>query len=107
MGPFVCATQVVQAVQKILYASDDSPCVITEAQAMISQSPVSGPRLDDRIDGMSDEFVASPARTKGKRKSLAPVEDDMAAACLSPRQRRISATPNGDLFSSLSPARMH
>lgn len=84
---------IVRAVQRILYAADVSPCVIDEAQAMISHS--SNPSDHNELD---EDAARRPRRDTNKRKSfLNPEVDEVAAATLSPRQRRNSCGDSDNL----------
>lgn len=75
---------VVEAMKKILYATDDSASVVAEAQAMISQRH-SGAGLLSPI--MEDPEDGSKCDTQ-KRKNFINTDVDVAAnATLSPRQR--------------------
>ena len=73
--------QIVAAIQRILYAADDSPAVIAEAQAIIYKS--SNP---------SDENDENKARREINRRKLVgtPKVEDAVKSSLSPRQRRNS-----------------
>lgn len=91
---------VVMAVQRILYAADDSPAVMDEAQAIITASL--------QVNGQSDtkearEMEEDVSRQRHKRKSfMNPEVDDAAAAMLSPRQRRNSCG-GSDILSDMHP----
>ncbi|WOK98904.1 microtubule-associated protein RP/EB family member 1C-like [Canna indica] len=75
---------IVRAIQRILYATDDSSSVMAEAQAMISQQQSAQPPLSPILEA-SDE---KPKQETQKRKDICTVEFDMAASStLSPRQR--------------------
>jgi RP/EB family microtubule-associated protein len=98
-NPDVEPLPIVAAIQRILYAADDSPAVIAEAQAIIYKS--SNP---------SDENDENKARREiNKRKSAGtPEVEDAAKSGLSPRQRRNSCEEsNGvDIYQSTSPLKM-
>ncbi|KAJ7551088.1 hypothetical protein O6H91_05G002800 [Diphasiastrum complanatum] len=81
-GPQLEKMQVVKAIQKILYATDDSPSVIAEAQALISQQLVGTDTVAEEDDAVSKKQI--------KRKSLALFELVEMGATFSPRQRRMS-----------------
>jgi RP/EB family microtubule-associated protein len=102
---------VVMAVQKILYAADDNPSVIAEAQALITQSARDSPK-DSLMEGDDDSFFDSltAKRDAHKRKQLlTPPEHitDEDSLLLSPRQRRISCgDSNGDFLQGVSPVKV-
>ncbi|XP_031495455.1 microtubule-associated protein RP/EB family member 1C [Nymphaea colorata] len=69
---------IVAAIQKILYATDDSPSLAAEAHALISQP---------QSPGTGKENAAPRAETQ-KRKSILNAEvNEVALSALSPRQR--------------------
>lgn len=70
--------QIVAAIQKILYATDDSPSLAAEAHALISQP---------QSPGTGKENAAPRVETQ-KRKSILNAEvNEVALSALSPRQR--------------------
>ena len=91
--------QIVAAIQRILYAADDSPAVIAEAQAIIYKS--SNP---------SDENDANKERRDINKRKLAgtPEVEDTAKSSLSRRQRRNSCEESNtvDIYQSTSPLKM-
>lgn len=118
------------AVQRILYAAEDNPSVIAEAQAMVvvrtpssntySQSTTLSPERPDSVLDL-EEDQGEPLYTHNvdgdneggrrdsqKRKSLldlADVEAELAAS-LSPRQRRLqSGSPSRNDFLHTLPSR--
>ena len=74
--------QVVTAVQRILYATDDSPAALDEAQQLIASS------LNGVVDSsaMVNEEIVNH-KHNNKRKSL-PESDDVEDPDISPRQRK-------------------
>ncbi|KAK1261128.1 Microtubule-associated protein RP/EB family member 1C [Acorus gramineus] len=77
---------IVAAIQRILYAANDNPSVMAEAQAIISQQP------DQQAIGLSPILESleeeRPKVESQKRKNISTLEVDMAAnSTLSPRQR--------------------
>lgn len=92
---------VVIAVQRILYAADDSPAVMDEAQAIITASlQARGQSEVKEAREMEDEAN----RQRHKRKSFInpEVEDAAAAMRSSPRQRRNSCG-GSDMLSDMHP----
>ena len=76
--------QVVAAIQKILYATDDDGTVVAEAQAMISATEREPERLSP-IAEVSEEKSSSETQ---KRKNIVNLDFEAAGfANLSPRQR--------------------
>ncbi|KAK1265768.1 Microtubule-associated protein RP/EB family member 1C [Acorus gramineus] len=77
---------IVAAIQRILYAANDNPSVMAEAQAMISQQP-SEEALS--LSPISESLEEERPKTESqKRKNISTLEVDMAAnSTLSPRQR--------------------
>ncbi|CAD5170600.1 microtubule-associated protein RP/EB family member 1C [Musa acuminata AAA Group] len=76
--PIVCA------IQKILYAADDSSSVVAEAQAMIAQQRIEPPPLSPILETSEEK----PKQEVQKRKDISTLEFDAAAhSTLSPRQR--------------------
>ncbi|MQL90693.1 hypothetical protein Taro_023302 [Colocasia esculenta] len=76
--------QIVGAIQKILYATDDSPSVVAEAQAMISVQPTEKATLSPIFETSEEK----PKLETQKRKDISTLEVDLAAnSTLSPRQR--------------------
>eukprot|EP01018_Ginkgo_biloba_P013805 Gb_31857 [translate_table: standard] len=99
-NPDVDHLPVVAAIQRILYAAEDSPAVIADAEAMIYQQP-------STLSNKSDD---KPKREAQKRKSVpTPEVDDVATATLSPRQRRDSfgCSNSSDVHQCGSPLRLH
>lgn len=98
-NPDVEQLPIVAAIQRILYAADDSPAVIAEAQAIIYKS--SNP---------SDENDENKARREINKRKLAgtPEVEDAAKSSLSPRQRRNSCEESNtvDIYQSTSPLKM-
>ncbi|KAG6479366.1 microtubule-associated protein RP/EB family member 1C-like [Zingiber officinale] len=75
---------IVTAIQKILYAADDSHSVVAEAQAMITQHQ----QQAETPCTLSPILEASEERPKPKRKDINTLEFDMAASStLSPKQK--------------------
>ncbi|THU74754.1 hypothetical protein C4D60_Mb04t36760 [Musa balbisiana] len=75
---------IVGAIQKILYATDDSSSVVAEAQAMIAQQQSGSPPLSPILETSEEK----PKQETQKRKDICTLEFDMAAnSTLSPRQR--------------------
>ncbi|KAK9163818.1 hypothetical protein Syun_004720 [Stephania yunnanensis] len=89
---------VVSAIQRILYAADDSASVVAQAQAMISQNhKQQEPPLSPIYEGSEEK----PKHENQKRKSILNFEVDAAAnSTLSPRQRLSDVS---DIHSSGSP----
>ncbi|KAF5961362.1 hypothetical protein HYC85_002571 [Camellia sinensis] len=88
---------VVEAIKRILYATDDSTSVVAEAQAMISQYPKK-PQLLSPISEVPEDV---PKSDNQKRKNIINVEvDSVANTMLSPRQRISDAS---DVHCSGSP----
>lgn len=80
----VILLQIVKAIQRILYATDDSPSVVAGAQEMISKHQQVG-QLSDSISDVVDD---KPKLETQKRKNILTLEVDAAAnSNLSPRQR--------------------
>lgn len=82
--------QIVGAIQKILYATDDSPAVVAEAQAMIAAEQQKQQQLPalSPIAEASEEKLPQQHQESQKRKCISTLEVDMAAnSTLSPRQR--------------------
>ena len=76
--------QVVAAIQKILYATDDDGTAVAEAQAMLSLAQKEAERLSP-IAEVSEEKSSSETQ---KRKNIVNLDFDAAGiANLSPRQR--------------------
>lgn len=76
--------QVVAAIQKILYATDDDGTELAEAQAMISNGQKEAERLSP-IAEVSEEKSSSETN---KRKNITNIDFDAAGITnLSPRQR--------------------
>jgi len=98
-NPDVEQLPIVAAMQRILYAADDSPAVIAEAQAIIYKS--SNP---------SDENDENKARREINKRKLAETHEveDAAKSSLSPRQRRNSCEESNsvDICQSTSPLQM-
>ncbi|MCO5606569.1 hypothetical protein L7F22_060757 [Adiantum nelumboides] len=94
---------VVMAVQRILYAADDSPEVMLQARALVSSSLQASRQPDSKgMEEIGDDSNWQ-RREAHKRKSLADPElDDTAAAMLSPRQRRTSCG-GPDILSEMQP----
>ncbi|KAJ7532567.1 hypothetical protein O6H91_13G009700 [Diphasiastrum complanatum] len=91
-SPELQTMPVIMAMQKILYAADDSPSVIAEAQAMIAQSSLQH-RLSSGNERKHDETTVTFRREVHKRKSsVIPEMEDLEASCLSPRPRRNSCS---------------
>ncbi|XXG63840.1 hypothetical protein AAC387_Pa05g1938 [Persea americana] len=75
---------IVKAIQRILYATDDSPSVVAGAQEMISKHQ----RVEQLPDSISDVVDDKPKLETQKRKNILTLEVDAAAnSNLSPRQR--------------------
>ncbi|CAM6113905.1 unnamed protein product [Calypogeia fissa] len=101
---------VVMAVQKILYAGDDNPSVIAEAQALITQSAAQeSPKdslMEDEDDSFFDSLTARRDAHKRKQQLSPPETTDEASLLLSPRQHRISCgDSNGDFLQGVSPVK--
>lgn len=80
----VLLLQIVKAIQRILYATDDSPSVVAGAQEMISKHQ----RVEQLPDSISDVVDDKPKLETQKRKNILTLEVDAAAnSNLSPRQR--------------------
>lgn len=93
--------QVVGAVKKILYATDDNASVVAEAQAMVSQNTKEIDILSP-IPEVSEERTSSEAQ---KRKNIVNLDFDAAGATtLSSRQRVSDAS---DVHCSGSPLMTH
>lgn len=76
--------QVVAAIQKILYATDDEATVVAEAQAMVSVPHNESERLSP-IAEVSEEKASLETQ---KRKNIVNLDFDAAGIIsLSPRQR--------------------
>ncbi|KAF8404957.1 hypothetical protein HHK36_009852 [Tetracentron sinense] len=89
--------QVVGAIQRILYATDDSVSVVAEAQAMITQNQKQPEPLSPIYEVAEDK----PKLETQKRKNILTPEVDIAAnTTLSPRQRISDAS---DVHCSGSP----
>lgn len=82
---FIAVLQIVTAIHKILYAADDNPSVVAEAQAMITKHQPA----ETTLHILSPILEASEEeRPKPKRKDINTLEVDMAASStLSPKQR--------------------
>lgn len=77
--------QIVKAIHRILYATDDSPSVIAGAMEMISQHQQLE-QLSNPISDVVDDDI--PKLETQKRKNILTLEVDEAAnSSLSPRQR--------------------
>ncbi|KAI3922409.1 hypothetical protein MKX01_006098 [Papaver californicum] len=88
---------VVGAIQRILYAADESASVVADAQAMISQQQKQLEPLSPILE-VSDE---KPKSDNQKRKNILTIEvDNVASSTLSPRQRISDAS---DVHCSSSP----
>lgn len=98
-NPDVEPLPIVSAIQRILYAADDSPAVIAEAQAIIYRS-----------SNRSDENDENKARREINKRKLAgtPEVEDAVKSSLSPRQRRNSCedSNSADIYQSTSPLKM-
>ncbi|EYU44441.1 hypothetical protein ABFS82_08G053300 [Erythranthe guttata] len=93
--PDIEKSPVMEAVKKILYASEDDGPVIAEAQTMISQHQVELLRVE------SEDNEEKSKTDSQKRKSIVNVDVDAAASnTLSPRQR---LSENADVHCSGSP----
>lgn len=81
---------IVTAIQRILYAVDDNPSVMAEAQAMVNQAPA--PAEATKADEEAATAMERPRRETNKRKSmgLSDLDEDLLSSSLSPRQRRSS-----------------
>ena len=89
--------QVVEAIKRILYATDDDASVVAEAQAMISQNQ----QQIEPLDTIPEEEEDLLKLETQKRKSFINVDVDAAAnSTLSPRQRISDAS---DVHCSGSP----
>lgn len=89
--------QVVAAIQKILYATEDDASVVADAQAMLSRSSKDADLLSP-IAEVSEEKVSSETQ---KRKTYLNLDVDAAAiTTLSPKQRISDAS---DVHCSGSP----
>ncbi|XP_072957672.1 microtubule-associated protein RP/EB family member 1C [Typha angustifolia] len=74
---------IVGAIQRILYATDDNPSVVAEAQAMIAQQTQQLP-----LSPIAETSEEIPKQETQKRKNISTLEVDIAAnSTLSPRQR--------------------
>ncbi|XP_058070113.1 microtubule-associated protein RP/EB family member 1C [Magnolia sinica] len=83
-SPDIEQLPIVVAIQRILYATDDNPSVVAEAQAMVSKHQ----KQEQRISPISDIVDDKPKLETQKRKNMSTLEFDMAAnSTLSPRQR--------------------
>lgn len=93
---------VVMAIQRILYAADDSPAVMMQAQALISSSLQASRQADTKETEEMEDEISRQRREAHKRKSMVDPELDDDAACtiLSPRQRRNSCG-GSDNFSEM------
>ncbi|EHA8590311.1 microtubule-associated protein RP/EB family member 1C [Cocos nucifera] len=75
---------IVGVIQKILYATDDSPSVMAEAQAVLMQQQNQQQPLSPILETSEEK----PKQETQKRKNISTIEVDMAASStLSPRQR--------------------
>ncbi|MQL76451.1 hypothetical protein Taro_008842 [Colocasia esculenta] len=75
---------IVSAMQRILYAADNSPSVLAEVQTMVSQQKSEPPGLM----GILETLEEKPRTETQKRKNISTLEVDMAANfTLTPRQR--------------------
>lgn len=76
--------QVVEAIKRILYATEDSASAVAEAQALISQQ-------ENQVSMLSPIYEVAEEGSKSdtqKRKNIINVDVDVAAnTTLSPRQR--------------------
>jgi len=76
--------QIVEAIQKILYATDDDGTAVAEAQALLSAG-------HKEIEGLSPIAEVSEEKSSSetnKRKNISNIDFDAAGiATLSPRQR--------------------
>ncbi|KAL7231746.1 hypothetical protein ACSBR2_009892 [Camellia fascicularis] len=92
---------VVEAIKRILYATDDSTSVVAEAQAMISQNP----KKAQLLSPISEVPEDVPKSENQKRKNIINVEvDSVANTTLSPRHRISDAS---DVHCSGSPLVMY
>ncbi|KAL6010423.1 hypothetical protein ACLOJK_000855 [Asimina triloba] len=81
-SPDIEQVPIVVAIQRILYATDDSPSVVEEVQAMVSQHRKQNSSL------ALNETDDQPKLETQKRKNISTLEVDVAANdMLSPRQR--------------------
>ncbi|KAF2295355.1 hypothetical protein GH714_032645 [Hevea brasiliensis] len=88
--------QVVAAIKRILYAVDDDPSVVAEAQAMVSLQQKEG--LSPIFEASSEEKMNSDSQ---KRKNIVNFDvDSTGITALSPRQRLAEST---DVHCSGSP----
>ncbi|KAJ4965474.1 hypothetical protein NE237_017323 [Protea cynaroides] len=95
--PEIEGLPIVDAIQRILYATDDSGSVVAEAQAIISQQE-NYPKLLSPVFEVEEE---NPKVETQKRKNISTLEvDSVANSTLSPRQRISDAS---DVHCSGSP----
>ncbi|KAH7692233.1 Microtubule-associated protein RP/EB protein [Dioscorea alata] len=80
----------IEAIQRILYATDDNPSVAEEAQAMVSQQQNQQPVLSP-IPEAPDE---KPKQETQKRKNISTLEVDMASISTSTPRQRLSDISN-------------
>ncbi|OVA02060.1 EB1 [Macleaya cordata] len=96
-SPEIDNLPVVSAIQRILYATDDSVSVVAEAQAMISQQQ----KQPESLSPILEEAEDKPKLETQKRKNIMSLEvDAVANSTLSPRQRKSDAS---DVHCSGSP----
>ncbi|KAJ6841895.1 microtubule-associated protein RP/EB family member 1C-like [Iris pallida] len=82
-SPEIEQLPIVGAIQKILYATEDDPSVVAEAQAMLAQQNQQLP-----LSPIPEKLEEQPKQDTQKRKNISTLEVDMAAhTTLSPRQR--------------------
>lgn len=80
--------QIVEAIQRILYAADDNSSVVAEAQAMLSSSVQQKEAEPFALSPIAEMSEERPSSDSQKRKNIVNYDVDSAAiANLSPRQK--------------------
>ncbi|KAJ0963971.1 hypothetical protein J5N97_029093 [Dioscorea zingiberensis] len=83
----------IEAIQRILYATDDNPSVVEEAQAMVSQQQNQQQVLSPILEA-SDE---KPKQETQKRKNISTLEVDKASISTATPRQRLSDISNSPL----------
>eukprot|EP00249_Psilotum_nudum_P010067 c22311_g1_i1 orf=393-1601(-) len=96
---------VVHAVQRILYAVDESPSVIADAQSILCQS-AGQPTAPKKGEG--EDTTRSRRETNKRKLMINPELDEVAASTLSPRQRRdsLGVTSSVEILPGSSPLKV-
>ncbi|CAI9272521.1 unnamed protein product [Lactuca saligna] len=98
-SPNIANLPIIDAIQRILYAAEEDPSIVEEAQAMLLNQEKQGVSLTPIYEGVEEESKVK--FDSQKRKSIINLEVDLAASnTLSPRQRVSDAS---DVHCSGSP----